>query len=140
MKTTIQLPQSREWSPTSNRAFTLIELSFVQWQMARGRSAGFLLATCLALQCFGLASMCLAQAVPRISSGGGTALENAHAVSVTVYRWENLTAAVSVDYATKDATAKAGVDYSPASGTLSFASGETERTISITLGEDNGLM
>ena len=84
------------------------------------------IAICLALQCYGLASMCLSQPVPWISSGGGSALENAQAVSVTVYRWENLTAAVSVDYSTKDGTAKAGVDYTPASGTLSFAPGEAD--------------
>src|SRR5437773_6574371 len=98
-----------------------------------------LIATCLALPCFGLASTCLAQPVSWISAGG-SALENAQAVSVTVYRSENQTAAVSVDYATKDGTAKAGVDYTPASGALSFAPGETERTISIPLGEDNGLL
>ena len=108
--------------------------------MARGRSAGFLLATCLALQCFGLASTCLAQPVPNIGSEGGSALENAQAVSVTVSRWGDLTAAVNVDYTTKDGTAKAGVDYTAASRTLSFAPGETERTISIPLGEDNGLL
>jgi hypothetical protein len=118
----------------------LIELSRVQWHMAQVRSAGFFFATCLALQCLGLASTCLAQPVSRISSGGGSALEGAQAVSVTVHRGENQTAAVSVDYSTKDGTAKAGVDYTPASGTLSFAAGETERTISIPLGEDNGLL
>jgi len=57
-----------------------------------------------------------------------------------VSRWGDLTAAVNVDYTTKDGTAKAGVDYTAASGKLSFAPGETERTISIPLGEDNGLL
>jgi uncharacterized delta-60 repeat protein len=57
-----------------------------------------------------------------------------------VHRGENQTVAVSVDYTTKDGTAKAGVDYTPAFGTLSFAAGETERTISIPLGEDNGVL
>ena len=99
-----------------------------------------LFASWLALQCFGLASTCLAQPVPHIGSEGGSALENAQAVSATVSRWGDLTAAVNVDYTTKDGTAKAGVDYTAASGKLSFAPGETERTISIPLGEDNGLL
>src|SRR6266487_1362373 len=111
MKTTIRSQQSREMNPKSDIGFTLIEISCIRWHVVRGRSAGFLLATCLALHCFGLASTCLAQPVPRISSGGGSALEGAQAVSVTVHRGENQTAAVSVDYSTKDGTAKAGVDY-----------------------------
>src|SRR5437867_3427525 len=74
MKTTIRSQHSREWNPTSSTAFTLIELSSVQWHMARGRSARFLLATCLALHCFGLASTCLAQPVPRAAAYGGSAL------------------------------------------------------------------
>jgi hypothetical protein len=50
--------------------------------------------------------------------------------------------AVTVDYATADGTATAGSDYDAASGTLSFAAGETTKTISIavhgdTLDEDD---
>ncbi|POY35326.1 hypothetical protein C3K47_16205 [Solitalea longa] len=39
---------------------------------------------------------------------------------------------VTVDYSTADGTAAAGSDYSPASGTLTFLPGQTEKTISIT--------
>ena len=49
---------------------------------------------------------------------------------------------VSVDYATADGTAVAGQDYVATSGTLSFARGETEQTVSVTIlddtVEDNG--
>jgi probable HAF family extracellular repeat protein len=38
---------------------------------------------------------------------------------------------VTVQYATTDGTATAGSDYQPASGTLSFAPGETTKTISV---------
>ena len=113
-----------------------------QWPKERNNlvKTKLLIAICSALHYFGLALMCLAQPVPRIGTGGGSALENARSVSVTVYRSENQTAAVSIDYSTKDGTAKAGVDYTAVSGTLAFAAGETEKTISFPLGEDNGLL
>lgn len=43
---------------------------------------------------------------------------------------------VTVDYATADGTATAGEDYTATSGTLSFASGETEKTVSVTVLDD----
>ncbi len=43
---------------------------------------------------------------------------------------------VSVDYATKDGSAKAGTDYTAASGTLTFAAGETAKTVSVALLDD----
>ena len=41
------------------------------------------------------------------------------------------TAAVTVDYATHDGTATAGQDYTAKSGTLTFAPGETTKTVSV---------
>ena len=46
------------------------------------------------------------------------------------------TGPVSVDYATKDGTAAAGADYTAASGTLTFAPGETAKTVSVALLDD----
>ncbi len=43
---------------------------------------------------------------------------------------------VSVDYATENGTATAGEDYTAASGTLVFAAGETEKTVSVALLDD----
>ena len=43
---------------------------------------------------------------------------------------------VSVDYATADGTAAAGADYTAVSGTLTFAPGETEKTVSVALLDD----
>ena len=40
---------------------------------------------------------------------------------------------VTVDYATSDGTAKAGVDYQPQAGTLVFAPGQKQQTITIAL-------
>ena len=42
-------------------------------------------------------------------------------------------APVTVDYATADDTAVAGEDYTAASGTLTFAAGETEKTVDVTV-------
>ena len=43
---------------------------------------------------------------------------------------------VSVDYATADGTAAAGADYTATSGTLTFAVGETAKTVSVALLDD----
>ena len=43
---------------------------------------------------------------------------------------------VTVDYATADGTATAGSDYTATSGTLTFAAGETEKTISVPVLDD----
>ena len=44
--------------------------------------------------------------------------------------------AVTVDYATADGTARAGEDYTAASGTLTFAAGETGKTVSVAVLDD----
>jgi len=64
-----------------------------------------------------------------IGEGAGTAtvvatLSSASAVSVTV------------DYATSDGTAEAGDDYTTASGTLSFAPGQTSQSFAVTILDD----
>ena len=46
------------------------------------------------------------------------------------------TAAVTVDYATADGTATAGDDYTATSGTLTFAPGETAKTVSVPIIDD----
>jgi sugar lactone lactonase YvrE len=43
---------------------------------------------------------------------------------------------VSVDYATANGTALAGSDYTPTTGTLTFAPGETSRTVSVPITDD----
>ena len=43
---------------------------------------------------------------------------------------------VAVDYATHDGTARAGADYTHTSGTLTFAPGETEKTVSVPVIDD----
>ena len=46
-------------------------------------------------------------------------------------------AAVTVDYATSDGTATAGSDYTATSGTLTFATGETSKTVSVAVLDDS---
>ena len=43
---------------------------------------------------------------------------------------------MSVDYATADGTAKAGEDFTAANGTLTFAAGETTKTVSVAVLDD----
>ncbi|RRR97958.1 hypothetical protein EIP75_23955, partial [Aquabacterium soli] len=44
---------------------------------------------------------------------------------------------VTVNYGTQDASAKAGQDYTANSGTLTFAPGETSKTITVAITNDN---
>ncbi|MFK7818047.1 MAG: Calx-beta domain-containing protein [Planctomycetaceae bacterium] len=60
-----------------------------------------------------------------------TVNEAAGTVSVNVARTGGVDGTVSVQYATSNVTATAGSDYSSRSGTLSFADGQSSRSISI---------
>src|SRR5205809_4618312 len=50
---------------------------------------------------------------------------------ITVSRVSGSDGIVSVDYTTRDGTALAGLDYTAASGTLTFADGETNKTFAV---------
>ncbi|MCY4646163.1 MAG: hypothetical protein OXE73_04745 [Gammaproteobacteria bacterium] len=68
--------------------------------------------------------------LPRLSVSGGRADEGKPVVfPVTLGRASPGT--VTVDYATVDETAMAGTDYTATSGTLTFAPGETEKTVRV---------
>ena len=74
----------------------------------------------------------------RIRIAGGKAKEREGAViecPVTLNRASEET--VSVDYVTADGTAKAGEDYEAVSGTLTFAGGETEKTLQVPVLDDD---
>ncbi len=68
---------------------------------------------------------------------GTTAPENAGAFQITVNRTGGADGLVTVDYGTADGTARAGLDYAPTFGTLVFQEGETSKTISIPILNDN---
>jgi glucose/arabinose dehydrogenase len=60
-------------------------------------------------------------------------------VEVTILRTQGNDGAITVDYQTFDASATAGEDYLEVSGTVTFADGETSKTVSIPILDDNQL-
>ncbi|MFC0216231.1 Calx-beta domain-containing protein [Paenibacillus chartarius] len=62
--------------------------------------------------------------------------ENTGTVTATVYRVGGSYGALTVDYSTFADTAKEHSDFIPAKGTLTFAEGETQKTIQIKLADD----
>ncbi len=67
----------------------------------------------------------------RVEEGAGAVL----AFAVTLSRAASGT--VAVDYETSDGSAQAGVDYTLASGTLTFASGESSKTVNVKVLDDS---
>jgi hypothetical protein len=66
-----------------------------------------------------------------------TVLESAANVTITVSRSGNLTVPASVDYATVDRSAAAGSDYTAVSGTLTFGTGESQKSFAIPIINDS---
>jgi hypothetical protein len=65
-----------------------------------------------------------------------TVAEDAGTATLTVTRVGGSDGAVGVSYSTSDGTATAGADYTSASGTLTFAHGETTKTITVPVVKD----
>ncbi len=65
-----------------------------------------------------------------------TTPETSAQVTVLVTRTLGTAGAASIDYATMNGTATAGEDYTPASGTLSFAPGETTKSFTVSILND----
>jgi hypothetical protein len=72
----------------------------------------------------------------QFSSSDFSVGEGAGVATITVTRTGSASGAVSVQYSTTDGTA-GSADYTPRSGTLSFASGETSKTFTVTILDDN---
>jgi hypothetical protein len=78
------------------------------------------------------ASIQLSSPIANVNEADGTA-------AVTVTLSHAVDAEVTVDYATADDTALAGSDYTDTHGTLTFAAGETSKTIEIPITQDSGV-
>ena len=77
------------------------------------------------------------ETTPTVSIAGGSGTEGDDgSIAFTVTLDEAASGTVTVDYATADGSAEAGDDYTAASGTLSFAAGETSKTISVAIDDD----
>ena len=72
-----------------------------------------------------------------LAIGAATGTEGDEAVAFTVTLTPASTAAVSVSYATVDGTAVAGQDFTATTGRLTFAAGETSRTVAVPLIDDD---
>ena len=66
-----------------------------------------------------------------------TVSETAGSAALTVGRSGNRSGSASVEYATSSGTATAGADYTAVSGTLNFADGEAQKTITIPITNDS---
>jgi sugar lactone lactonase YvrE len=64
-------------------------------------------------------------------------VEDVGTISVNVLRTGGITGTSTIDYTTVDGTATAGMDYTATSGTLTFAPGESSKTIIIPIINDN---
>jgi len=79
---------------------------------------------------------CLPAPVPAVSVDNGTVTESSGAATLVVKLSVATWIPVTVDYTTADGSATSGSDYTPVSGTLSFAPGETSKTISLPIVND----
>jgi hypothetical protein len=75
------------------------------------------------------AELVFSDAVYSVGEADGTAV-------ITVNRTGSTSGSATVDYATADDSAVSGVDYAAASGTLSFADGETSQSFSVPIVDD----
>ncbi len=81
-------------------------------------------------------------ALPRVSVGDASVLEGAGGttnLSFTVTLSAPASAPVTVNYATSNGTAMAGTDYTAASGSLTFAAGETSKLVTIAVRGDTAV-
>ncbi len=71
-----------------------------------------------------------------VSVADASAREESGSIAFAVTLSAAAREAVSVDFATRDGTATAGADYTAASGTLTFATGETRKSVTVTVLDD----
>ena len=80
-----------------------------------------------------------APAGPTLSVANASAAEGAGSLVFTVTLSQASTTPVSVNFATANGSATAGSDYTARSGTLTFAAGETSKTVSVAVTRDSAM-
>ena len=73
---------------------------------------------------------------PALAVADASALESAGSIPVVVSLAPSSTKSVTVQYATADGTAKAGTDYTSVNGALTFAAGQTSKTVLVPINDD----
>jgi len=73
---------------------------------------------------------------PGLAASDGATSEGGSALEIPVQLYGSVDHAVSVDYATADGTALASTDYTATTGTLTFAPGQTTKSVSVPLLSD----
>ena len=73
---------------------------------------------------------------PDLAVSSGEVNEDAGSFTFTVTLNPSSLQTVTVDYATTDVTATSGSDYTSASGTLTFSAGDTSKTVSVPVADD----
>ena len=73
----------------------------------------------------------------QLSSISYSVNESSGTVTITVIRVAGTAGTVSIHYATSDGTATAGADYTQTSGDLTFADGETSKTVNVPILTDS---
>ena len=74
---------------------------------------------------------------PQLTVGSGEDDEDAGSFTFTVTLNPSSLQTVTVDYATSDGTATSGSDYTAASGSLMFSPGDTTKTVTVTIADDD---
>ena len=137
---TIRIPLTDNNDDDGDRTFT-ITLSTIDAELTDGEATGTILDNDDSLRTDGASN--LAPSVPftvkphELSVADAGAEEGVdETMTFIVTLSPSSTRTVTVDYATTDDTAKAGEDYTVASGTLTFAPGDTKKTVEVAVLDD----
>ena len=79
----------------------------------------------------------VSKTLPALAINDVTVSESAGTAMFTVTRSDNTTGALTVDFAISSGTATSGTDFTAGSGTLSFAAGETSKSIVVSISNDS---
>ena len=79
----------------------------------------------------------ISETLPALAINDVTVSESAGTATFTVTRSDNTTGALTVDFAISSGTATSGTDFTAGSGTLSFAAGETSKSIVVSISNDS---